>query len=165
MVLPAAAEGEHRNPGVGGVELQDNLADGVEVVRHIQSVGVGLLHIQAVAVGVGLLHNLGWDHPQDSPVAEVVELPHILDLQGLLDAQGVGLLDSPEVGLQGSPVVGVVLHLQGTAEQELLAEEPPPRDMQLQGSQTSVNLRLSAKDAALLNIFSSLSPSTRAAHF
>lgn len=147
---PVAAEGEHRNPAVGGVELQDSLAGGAEVVLrsqaavgagllHIQAVivVVGLLHIQTVAVGVGLLHNQDWDHLQDSPAAEVVELPHILDLEGLLDAQGVGLLDSPVVGLQGSPVVGV-LHFQGMAEQELLVEEPPPQDMLLQGSQTSV---------------------------
>jgi hypothetical protein len=148
--LPVAAEGERRNPAVGEVELQDSLADGAEVVLrsqaavgagllHIQAVivVVGLLHIQTVAVGVGLLHNQDWDHLQDSPAAEVVELPHILDLEGLLDAQGVGLLDSPVVGLQGSPVVGV-LHFQGMAEQELLVEEPPPQDMLLQGSQTSV---------------------------
>ena len=132
------------------MELQDSLAGGAEVVLrsqaavgagllHIQAVivVVGLLHIQTVAVGVGLLHNQDWDHLQDSPAAEVVELPHILDLEGLLDAQGVGLLDSPVVGLQGSPVVGV-LHFQGMAEQELLVEEPPPQDMLLQGSQTSV---------------------------
>jgi hypothetical protein len=132
------------------VELQDSLAGGAEVVLrsqaavgagllHIQAVivVVGLLHIQTVAVGVGLLHNQDWDHLQDSPAAEVVELPHILDLEGLLDSQGVGLLDSPVVGLQGSPVVGV-LHFQGMAEQELLVEEPPPQDMLLQGSQTSV---------------------------
>jgi len=155
---PVAAEGEHRNPAVGGVELQDSLAGGAEVVLrsqaavgagllHIQAVivVVGLLHIQTVAVGVGLLHNQDWDHLQDSPAAEVVELPHILDLEGLLDAQGVGLLDSPVVGLQDSPVVGLqgspvvgVLHFQGMAEQELLVEEPPPQDMLLQGSQTSV---------------------------
>jgi hypothetical protein len=128
------------------VELQDSLAGGAEVVLrsqaavgagllHIQAVivVVGLLHIQTVAVGVGLLHNQDWDHLQDSPAAEVVELPHIL----VLDAQGVGLQDSPVVGLQGSPVVGV-LHFQGMAEQELLVEEPPPQDMLLQGSQTSV---------------------------
>ena len=124
------------------MELQDSLAGGAEVVLrsqaavgagllHIQAVivVVGLLHIQTVAVGVGLLHNQDWDHLQDSPAAEVVELPHILDLEGLLDAQGVGLLDSPVVG---------VLHFQGMAEQELLVEEPPPQDMLLQGSQTSV---------------------------
>jgi hypothetical protein len=120
------------------LELQDSLAGVAEVVLHSQAaVGAGLLHIQTVAVGVELLHNQGWDHLQGSPAAEVVELPHILDLEGLLDAQGVGLLDSPVVGLQGSPVVGV-LHFQGMAEQELLVEEPPPQDMLLQGSQTSV---------------------------
>jgi len=147
---PVAAEGEHRNPAVGGVELQDSLAGGAEVVLrnqaaveagllHIQAeiVGVGLLHNQTVAGGVELLHNQGWDHLQDNPAAEVVELPHILGLEGLLVAQVVGLLDSPEVGLQGSPVAGV-LHFQGMAEQELLVEEPPPQDMLLQGSQTSV---------------------------
>jgi len=120
------------------VEHQDSLAGGAEVVlRNQAAVGAGLLHIQAVAVGVGLLHNHGWDHLQDSPAAEVVELPHILDLEGLLAVQVVGLLDSPEVGLQGSPVVGV-LHFQGMAEQELLVEEPLPQDMLLQGSQTSM---------------------------
>lgn len=149
---PVAAEGEHRNPGVGGVEHQDSLAGGAEVVLrsqaavgagllHIQAeiVGVGLLHNQTVAGGVELLHNQGWDHLQDNPAAEVVELPHILGLEGLLVAQVVGLLDSPEVGLQGSPVAGM-LQFQGMAEQELLVEEPPPRDKPLQGSQTLMTL-------------------------
>ena len=150
--IPVVVEGEHRNPGAGGVELQDSLA---EVVLRSQAVGVELLHIQAVTVGVGLLHNQGWDHHQDSPAAEVVELPHILDQEvllavqdvglldspevGLLAGQGVGLLDSPVVELQGIPVVGV-LHLQGMADQGLLAEEPWSQDMLHQGSLTSVKL-------------------------
>jgi len=70
-----------------------------------------------------------------SPAVEVVGLPHILDLEGLLDAQDVELLDSPGVGLQDSPAVGV-LHFQGMAEQELLVEEP--QGMLHLGSQTSV---------------------------
>ena len=172
LFLPVVAEGEHHNPGpgVGGVELQDILA---EVVHRSQ------------AVGVGLLHNQDLNHLQDSPAAEVAELPHILDLEGLQAVQGVGLLDSPEVvllaaaevaelphildlegllavqvvwlrdspevGLRGSPVVGA-LHFQGMAEQELLDEELPPQYMLLQGSQTSVNLLVfSVKGTALVN--------------
>jgi len=133
---PAAAEGEHRSPAVEVVELQDILAAGAEVVlQDSPVVQRDQLHIQAVAVEDGLLHSQGWDHLQDNPAAEVVGLPHILDLEGLLDAQDVELLDSPGVGLQDSPAVGV-LHFQGMAEQELLVEEP--QGMQHLGSQTSV---------------------------
>jgi len=135
---PAAAEGEHRSPAVEVVELQDSLAAGAEVVlQDSPVVQRDQLHIQAVAdaVGEGLLHSQGWDHLQDNPAAEVVGLPHILDLEGLLDAQDVELLDSPGVGLQDSPAVGV-LHFQGMAEQELLVEEP--QGMLHLGSQTSV---------------------------
>ena len=138
MSIPAAVGGEHHSPVVEVVELRDNLAAGDEVVlQDSPVVQLDLLHIQVVAVGVGLLHSQDWDHLQDSPAGEVVGLPHILDLEGLQAAQGVELLDNPGVVLQDILVVEV-LHFQGMAEKELLVEGPPPQGMLHLGSQTSV---------------------------
>ena len=140
---PAAVEGEHHSPDVEEGELQGSLAEvelqDILVVLlgplHNPAVGVGLLHNQAVAVGVGLLHNQDLNHLQGIPV----ELLHIPDLQGHLDAPDEEPLDIPEEGLhfQGSPAVEV-LHLQGMAERERLVGGPLPQDRLHQGNQTSV---------------------------
>ena len=143
---PAAVEGEHHSPDVEEGELQGSLAEvelqDILVVLlgplHNPAVGVGLLHIQAVAdVGVGFLHNQDLNHLQGIPV----ELLHIPDLQGHLDAPDEEPLDIPEEGLhfQGSPAVEV-LHLQGMAERERLVGGPLPQDRLHQGNQTSVKL-------------------------
>ena len=153
---PAAVEGEHHSPDVEEGELQGSLAEvelqdilvvllgplhnpavgvGLLHIQAVADVGVGLLHNQAVAVGVGLLHNQDLNHLQGIPV----ELLHIPDLQGHLDAPDEEPLDIPEEGLhfQGSPAVEV-LHLQGMAERERLVGGPLPQDRLHQGNQTSV---------------------------
>ena len=155
---PAAVEGEHHSPDVEEGELQGSLAEvelqdilvvllgplhnpavgvGLLHIQAVADVGVGLLHNQAVAVGVGLLHNRDLNHLQGIPV----ELLHIPDLQGHLDAPDEEPLDIPEEVLhfQGSPAVEV-LHLQGMAERERLVGGPLPQDRLHQGNQTSVKL-------------------------